>query len=148
MQPLFISSWIHRCFILHIIIFIYSVTQVVPALAIWSTLRLTSVSFWHTIIFLKHFLTFFNTANVPGSPCIFPAPVLESYSSPKALILLVKPLESPLDNKEIKPVKPKGNQSWTFIGRTDAEAEAPILWPLDAKSWLIQTRLSYWTTTT
>ena len=50
-----------------------------------------------------------------------------------------KTLESPLDCKEIKPVNPKGNQSWIFIGRTDAEAEpeAPILWPRDAKRWLI-----------
>ena len=48
-----------------------------------------------------------------------------------------KTLESPLDNKEIKPVNPKGNQSWILIGRTDAEAEASILWPLDANSWLI-----------
>ena len=47
-----------------------------------------------------------------------------------------KTLESPLDCKEIKPVNPKENQSWIFIGRTDAEAEAPILWPPDAKSWL------------
>ena len=46
-------------------------------------------------------------------------------------------LESPLDCKEIQPVNPKGNQSWIFIGRTDAEAETPILWPPDAKSWLI-----------
>ena len=46
-------------------------------------------------------------------------------------------LESPLDCKEIQPVHPKGNQSWIFIGRTDAEAETPILWPLDAKNWLI-----------
>ena len=46
-------------------------------------------------------------------------------------------LESVLDYKEIKPVNPKGNQSWIFIGRTDAEAEAPILWPPDAKNWLI-----------
>jgi len=46
-------------------------------------------------------------------------------------------LESSLDCKEIKPVNPKGNQSWIFIGRTDAEVEAPILWPPDAKSWLI-----------
>ena len=43
--------------------------------------------------------------------------------------------ESPLDCKEIQPVHPKGNQSWIFIGRTDAEAETPILWPLDAKNW-------------
>ena len=47
-----------------------------------------------------------------------------------------KTLKSPLDCKEIKPVNPKGNQSWKFIGRTDAEAEAPILWPPDMKSWL------------
>ena len=50
---------------------------------------------------------------------------------------LEKILESPLDCKEIQPVNPKGNQSWIFIGRTDAEAEAPILWPPDAKRWLI-----------
>ena len=46
-------------------------------------------------------------------------------------------LESPLNCKEIKPVNPKGNQPWLFIGKTDAEAETPILWPPDAKSWLI-----------
>ena len=46
-------------------------------------------------------------------------------------------LQCPLDSKEIKPVHPEGNQSWIFIGRTDAEAEAPILWPPDAKNWLI-----------
>ena len=46
-------------------------------------------------------------------------------------------LESPLDCKEIQPVHPKGNQSWIFIGRTHAEAETPILWPPDAKNWLI-----------
>ena len=45
-------------------------------------------------------------------------------------------LESPLDCKEIQPVHPKGDQSWVFIGRTDAEAETPILWPPDGKSWL------------
>ena len=49
-------------------------------------------------------------------------------------MVLEKTLESPLDCKEIKPVHPKGDQSWMFIGRTDAEAETPILWPLDAKS--------------
>ena len=52
-------------------------------------------------------------------------------------VVLVKTLESPLDSKEIKPGYPKGNQPWTFIGRTDAEAEAPILWPPNLKSWLI-----------
>ena len=52
-------------------------------------------------------------------------------------VVLEKTLESPLDSKEIQPVNPKGNQSWIFIGRTDVEAEAPTLWPPDAKSWLI-----------
>ena len=52
-------------------------------------------------------------------------------------MVLKKTLESPLDSKEIKPVSPKGNKPWIFIGRTDAEAEAPILWPPGVKSWLI-----------
>ena len=52
-------------------------------------------------------------------------------------VVLEKTLESPLDCKEIQPIKPKGNQSWILIGRTDDEAEAPILWPPDAKNWLI-----------
>ena len=51
-------------------------------------------------------------------------------------VVLEKTLESPWDCKEIQPVNPKGNQSWIFIGRTDAEVEAPILWPPDMKSWL------------
>ena len=53
------------------------------------------------------------------------------------IVVLEKTLESPLDCKEIKPVNPKGNKSWIFIGGTDAEAEAPILWPPDAKNWPI-----------
>ena len=53
------------------------------------------------------------------------------------IVVLEKTLESPLNCKEIKPVNPKWNQPWIFIGRTDAEAEAPILWPPDVKSWLI-----------
>ena len=52
------------------------------------------------------------------------------------IVVLEKTLESPLDFKEIKPVRPKGSQSWIFIGRADAKAEAPILWPPDVKSWL------------
>ena len=50
--------------------------------------------------------------------------------------MLEKTLESLLDSEEIKPVNPKGNQPWILIGGTDAEAEAPVLWPPDAKSWL------------
>ena len=53
-------------------------------------------------------------------------------------VLLKKTLESPLDCKEIQPVHPKGNQSWIFIGRTDAEAETPILWLPDVKNWLLR----------
>ena len=52
-------------------------------------------------------------------------------------VVLEKTLESPLDCKEIKPVNPKGSQSWILIGRTDAEAQTPILWPPHAKSWFI-----------
>ena len=52
--------------------------------------------------------------------------------------MLDKILENRLDFKEIQPVNPKGNQSWIFIGRTDAEAEIPILWPPDVKNWLIR----------
>ena len=52
-------------------------------------------------------------------------------------VLLEKTFESLLDSKEIQPVHPKGNQSWLFIGRTDAEAETPVLWPPNVKNWLI-----------
>ena len=52
-------------------------------------------------------------------------------------VMLEKTLESPLDCKEIHQVHPKGDQPWVFIGRTDAEAETPLLWPPDAKSWLV-----------
>ena len=51
-------------------------------------------------------------------------------------VLSEKNLDSPLNCKEIQPVHPKGNQSWIFIGRVDVEAETPILWPRDKKSWL------------
>ena len=53
------------------------------------------------------------------------------------MVVLEKTLESPLNCKEIQPVHPKGDQSWVFFGRTDVEAETPILWPPHAKSWLI-----------
>ena len=65
----------------------------------------------------------------------------EESWAPKNLIfwtvVLEKTFESPLNCKEMKPVNPKGNQLWIFIGRTDAEAEAPILWPPDMNKWLI-----------
>ena len=53
-------------------------------------------------------------------------------------VVLEKTLESSLDSKEIQPVNPKGSQSWIFLGRTDVEAETPILWPPDVKNWLIE----------
>ena len=53
-------------------------------------------------------------------------------------VVLEKTLESSLDFKEIKAVNPKGNRSWIFIGRTDVEAEAPVLWPPDEKNWLFR----------
>ena len=53
------------------------------------------------------------------------------------IVVLEKTLESPLDSKEIKPVNPRENQPWIFVGRTDAEIEAPIFWPPDTKNWLI-----------
>ena len=59
-------------------------------------------------------------------------------------VVLEKTLESPLDCKEIQPVHPKGGQSWVFTGRTDVEAETPILWPRIAKSWLILKRSWCW----
>ena len=59
-------------------------------------------------------------------------------------VVLKKTLENPLDCKEVQPVHPKGDQSWVFIGRTDAEAETPILWPPDAKNWLIRKDPESW----
>ena len=63
----------------------------------------------------------------------------EDWASKKwcfSIVVLEKTLESPLDSKEIKPVHPKGIEPWIFIGKTDAKAEAPILWPRDGKSKL------------
>ena len=60
-------------------------------------------------------------------------PVLDAFE----LVVLEKTLESPLDSKEIKSVHPKEDQPWIFTGRTDTDAEAPILWPPDKKSWLV-----------
>ena len=59
-------------------------------------------------------------------------------------VVLEKTLESPLDRKEIKPVNPKTNQPWIFIGRTGAEAEAPLLWPPDERNWLVEKDLEVW----
>ena len=65
--------------------------------------------------------------------CIICVKLLQTFQN----VVLEETLESPLDCKEIKPVNSKGNQPWIFIGRTDAEAGAPIFWPPDVKSWLI-----------
>ena len=87
---------------------------------------------------------------LPTNVCIVKAMVFpvvygcESWTIKKTLqnwcfwtVVFEKTLENPLDSKEIKPVNPKGNQPWIIIGRTNVEAEAPILWPPDSKSWLI-----------
>ena len=71
------------------------------------------------------------------SPPFLPSFLKSCYNILEHLTVLEKTLESPFYCKDIKPVNPKGDQSWVFIGRTDAEAEAPILWPPDAKSQLI-----------
>ena len=77
-------------------------------------------------------------------PMVFPVVIQLDYKESWAVknwcfwtMALGKTLESPLDCKEIQPVHPKGDQPWVFIGRTDIEAETPILWPPDAKSWLV-----------
>ena len=75
-----------------------------------------------------------------GHVCMWELDCEESWASKYWCfwtVVLEKTLESPLDCKEIQPVHPKGDQSWVFIGRTDAEAETPILWTPDAKNWLI-----------
>ena len=63
--------------------------------------------------------------------------LLRNYYFFKVILVLEKTLESPLDCKEIQPVHPKGDQSRVFIGKTDAKAETPVLWPPHVKSWLI-----------
>ena len=72
---------------------------------------------------------------------VFPVVMYKESWAPKNwcfwTVVLEKTLESPLDCKEIHPVHPKGNWSWIFIERTDAEAEIPILWPPDVKNWLL-----------
>ena len=79
--------------------------------------------------------TMLNKSGESGVLCLVPD--LRGNGKSCGFDVLQKTLESPLDCKEIQPVNPKGNQSWIFIGRTDAEAETPILWPPDAKNQLI-----------
>ena len=74
-----------------------------------------------------------------GHVCMWELDYKESWAWKNCFwtVLLEKTLETPLDSEEIQPVHPKWNQSWLFIGRTDAEAETPVLWSPDVKSWLI-----------
>jgi len=96
----------------------------------------------HNFFFLHWQVDFFTT-EPPGS-CMSHVWMWElDYKESWALknwslwtVVLEKNLESPLDCKEIQPVHPKGHQSWIFIGRTNAEAETPVLWPPDVKNWL------------
>ena len=94
---------------------------------------------------LKHYMmyrillvySFSKHRNYTGAISVNTALFLQSFHiNIRRRLMLEKTLESPLDCKEIQPVHPKGN-SWIFIGRTDGEAETPILWPPDVKSWLI-----------
>ena len=72
---------------------------------------------------------------IPAEATLWEAWILPFFSF--GTVVLEKTLEGPLDCKEIQPVHPKGNQFWMFIGRTDVEAETPVLWSPDAKNWLI-----------
>ena len=99
------------------------------------------------MVFTEYYRGFFSvsTVSVPNLYLIFCQTTIsldceESWASKNWwfwTVVLGKTLESPLDCKEIQPVHSKGDQSWVFIGRTDAKAETPILWPPDAKNWLI-----------
>ena len=84
---------------------------------------------------------FFIHSSVSVHLCCFLVLVYKESCAPKNwcfwTVVLVKTLESPLDCKEIQPVHPKGDQAWVFIGRTDVEAETPVLWPPHVKRWLI-----------
>ena len=101
---------------------------------------------WHSIVGKLHFYLFTLSTKVHlVKAMVFPVVMweldCEEGWAPKNwcfwTVVLEKALESPLDCKEIQSVNPKGNQSWIVIGRTDAEGETPILWPPDAKNWLI-----------
>ena len=90
----------------------------------WRLITLQYCSgFCHTLTWISHGFTCIPHPDPPSHLPLYPIPVEKTF-------------ESPLDCKEIQAVNPKGNQSWIFIGRTDAEAETPILWPLDAKNRL------------
>ena len=99
----------------------------------WRLITLQYCSgFCHTLTWISHGFTCVPHPEPPSH--LLPHPILLGHPSPPE----EKTLESPLDSKEIKLVNPKENQPWIFTGRTDAEAEAPILWPSDAKSWFIR----------
>ena len=80
------------------------------------------------------------TSDSPGTNAGVGA-ISYSRGSSRPRVLLEKTFKSPLNSKKIKPVHPKGSQAWIFIGKTDVEAEAPILWPPDVKKWLIEKTL-------
>ena len=122
-----------------------SLQMVTEAMKLKDTCSL-KVKLWPTYILKSRDIT------LPAKVClvktmVFPVVMYgcESWTIKKAEhqrtdafeLVLEKTLASPLDCKEIKPINPKGNQSWIFIGRTDAESETPIRWPPDAKTWLI-----------
>ena len=94
-------------------------------------LLLLSCTIYHSTVIWEHNLYDFSPFEITET-CVTTYYVLSTY-----VVVLEKTLESPLDCKESQPVHPKGDKSWVFIGRTDAEAETLTLWSPDAKSWLI-----------
>ena len=98
--------------------------EIMPFVATWMDLEIITLSHKDKYHVLSLMCKIYNESWVPKNWCFW-------------TVVLEKTLESPLDCREIQPVHPKGNQSWMFIGKTDAEVETPILWPPDAKKWLI-----------
>ena len=138
--------FIHRfilCFRLHILMYIPTNSVPFSSLSLVFICRLFNM----LLIFIHIYLTFTNKGLSSQGYCFSSGHVwmweldCEETWAPKNwcfwTVVLEKTLESPLDCKEIQPVHPKGDQSWVFIGRTDAEAGTPILWPPHEKSWLI-----------
>ena len=109
----------------------------------WKTLAPWKKSYDQPRQYLKMQRYYFANKGLSSQSYGFPVVMYgcESWTIEKArcfwTVVLEKTLESPLDCKEIQPVHPKGNQPWIFIGRIDAEAETPVLWPPDGKNWLI-----------
>ena len=120
------STWWPHCYIKHVVRVRTWRAALHPYLAAWLPGSFLSSGTWETRWTQINFLEFI-------CPLLLLLTTLCSYVTNRNIITL----ENPLDCKKIQPVHPEGDQSWVFIGRTDAETETPILWPPHAKSWLI-----------